>query len=212
MSGRKTIRALAETAEGAWGTDWYSDIAPWKSSQLYGVIDREIGTVGEGMCEEVAEYVAAVNPAVVLRLLNEVDRLRARLRWAWAELGDLERAAYWKLDEVRPGVCIVCGATGPVGWAHTCRLCFEQPTAAERAELEAAMTPREEADACCDECRALEGEGPWCMACGREMPGAVTNGTRFTDEACEGCPVVAEALSGDLVAAVDDAIREDGTA
>lgn len=48
------------------------------------------------------------------------------------------------------------------------------------------ITFRQMADACCDICRALEGEGPWCPRCGAEMPG-VESSDMFTDDLCDDC-------------------------
>jgi hypothetical protein len=50
------------------------------------------------------------------------------------------------------------------------------------------MTPRESADQCCDSCRRLPGNGPWCGRCGAERPGVpVEPEGRFTDDWCDTC-------------------------
>jgi hypothetical protein len=52
----------------------------------------------------------------------------------------------------------------------------------------AAKTYRQMADECCDECRKLEGDGPWCCCCGREMPEAdAYDEIWFTEDPCETC-------------------------
>lgn len=57
---------------GAPDVDWILLISRWQGSSM-------LNTVGFGDDEDTARYVAAVSPDVVVGLLDEIDRLRARL-------------------------------------------------------------------------------------------------------------------------------------
>lgn len=69
---------------------------------------------------------------------------------------------------------------GTPGHGHHCEVAHEIQAhapnrAAENRHWQAAVralapsSERAAADACCAECRTLDGDGPWCPRCGREM-------------------------------------------
>lgn len=47
--------------------------------------------------------------------------------------------------------------------------------------------PRQIRDECCDICRALPGDGPWCPCRGKEMPGEPYDETGWALDLCEPC-------------------------